>query len=176
MILDKTQLKGKINFKLYNKISDQKFQVNTCSSLELLTPERFDLLAKYIYIKHCEANIKSNFAEKLYLKHIEVFNGFYEADGSNKIGGEAFLESFKTLIKSVKTKGFDKNSFIPVSNKIALDGAHRLATCLYFKKDIRYLDLNIKPKSFDYKVNLIFSSQSLTITDYEFRRNHPKSS
>lgn len=152
MELNKQQLKSKLNKNVFNKIIEDKYVIQTGNPIQFLTPERFDLIAKYIYVKHKDINSKSNFAKELYLKHIEVFNGFYEADESNKIGEVDFLKSFDTLIDSIKNKGFDKKVVIPINNsQIALDGAHRLAICLYLNKDIQYVNVQLESKSFNYK-------------------------
>ena len=150
MILNKADLKGKINAGLLHKISENNFEVKTCNPIEFITPKRFDLIAKYIFIKYSEANIKSNFHEDLYLRHIEVLNGFFEADGSNKIGAKAFLKSFKSLIKSVREEGLNEDLLIPVNNNILIDGAHRLATILFFEEKAKFISVDIKQKSFDY--------------------------
>lgn len=84
MELKQTQLKGLINKVIYNKLQDGKYLIKRENPIKFLTAKRFDLIAKLIYIKYKESNIQSNFAKELYLKYIEVFNGFYEADGSNK--------------------------------------------------------------------------------------------
>jgi len=151
MELKQTQLKGLINKVIYNKLQDGKYLIKRENPIKFLTAKRFDLIAKLIYIKYKESNIQSNFAKELYLKHIEVFNGFYEADGSNKTGKLEFLKSFDLLINSVKENGFDIDTVIPVNKKcILLDGAHRVATCLYFSEDIHYVNLEIESKVFDY--------------------------
>ena len=37
-------------------------------------PERFDLIAKYLYIKYYEKKIKCDFYIELYHKHLLTFN------------------------------------------------------------------------------------------------------
>ena len=152
MEISNADLKNRLNANLQPQIIKKTYLIEKRNAIEFLTPERFDLLAKYLYIFYKERGIKSKFFEDLYSRHIEVFNGFYEADKSNKIGKEKFLKSFDDLILSIKEKGIDNNSLIPYSSdNTILDGAHRIAASIYFNLEIKCVDLNIKSSNFNYK-------------------------
>lgn len=144
------KLKKRLNQNLSKQIKKQGYKITQKNAMDLLTPERFDLLAKYIYIEFKDLNIQSKFGEELYLAHINAFNGFIENDESQKIGKGAFLESFDNLIDSVKKDGINQNTIIPLSNNILLDGAHRTTTAIYFKKYIQTVDLDINTPNFNY--------------------------
>tara|TARA_B100001057_G_scaffold499014_1_gene608021 strand:- start:1465 stop:2712 length:1248 start_codon:yes stop_codon:yes gene_type:complete len=104
--------------------------------LELINPNRFDLIAKYLYIKNYFSNNKLDFYIDLYKNHIITFNKGWEYPG-NKTNIDDFINSFDNLIESIKHKGFDNNNLIEVdNNNNILNGAHRLMICYY---------LNIKP-------------------------------
>ena len=84
----------------------------------LITPKRFDVLAKIIFLKFLSSNSDDNIGEKLYSKHLELLNGFLEIDRSGhskKIGKDSFILSFKELLISIK-KGFYKSYAVPISN------------------------------------------------------------
>lgn len=101
-------------------------------ALSLLSPNRFDVIAKYIYAKWRLRNPLADWPRRLYLDHIEVFNGFVEPDGSGKHGQAGFLDAFNALIDSIAMDGFDeRRSRLPVSATGELvNGAHRLAASL----------------------------------------------
>lgn len=151
-----------LNQVLVGKIKKEKLFIESKDAEDLLVPERFDLLAKYLYVKYYVEDIQTEFAKKLYLKHIELFNGFYEADGSNKMGPDKFIAAFNKVIDSMQQNGFETQYPIPYNNdKVILDGAHRLATALYFGYSINCVKATVKSKSYDYK---FFESLGLDVS------------
>ena len=77
--------------------------------LKLIKCQRFDLVAKYIYAINYQKNSTNSggwFLE-IYMRHIEVFNGFVEADESNKYGADAFINSFNHLLNDIGKNGFN---------------------------------------------------------------------
>ena len=73
-----------------------------------ITHHRFDLMAKYLYLKY----YKYTFYQELYQKHIITFNQAWEHPG-NKSKIEDFIQSFEKLIESMKKFGFvDKTYFM----------------------------------------------------------------
>ena len=76
------------------------------------------MLAKIIFLKFLSSNSDDNIGKKLYLKHLELLNGFLELDrggNSKKIGKDSFILSFKELLISIK-KDFNKSYAIPIAN------------------------------------------------------------
>ena len=150
--ITKNKLNNMLNTNLVKFITQDNYDIETHNPLELLNVNRFDIIAKYIYIKFKANNIDSDFGKKLYLEHIKAFNGFVENDESQKVGREAFLKSFDELIDSVKYDGFKNDVIIPLSkSETILDGAHRTASALYFKKELSCVKLDTKSQVFDYK-------------------------
>ena len=104
--------------------------------MEYITPNRFDLIAKYLYIKYYNKEYKSKFYLDLYKNHIEVFNKSWEYPGTKK-NIEDFLNSFDKLIKSLRDNGYNKDFPIIIGkNGVIINGVHRLMICKYY---------NIKP-------------------------------
>src|SRR3989338_8652499 len=103
---------------------------------QLLSPNRFDVIIKYLYLKYKELGINVHWPKQMYIDHIGAFsNGtFREGDLSGKDSIEVYLKVFDEIAYSIKHHGFDeKNSILPLSNeKVIIDGAHRLAACLYY--------------------------------------------
>lgn len=161
MKISQKKLKERFKFNLHPLLKNNIYDVISVPAIELLTPNRFDVLAKYIYVKFRNLKIDSRFGEHIYLNHIRVFNSFVENDGSKKVGKKAFLESFNNLIESVDKNGFMEETIIPVcSNNTIVDGAHRLATAIYYNKSISCVNINNTSHNFDYS---FFKQQGLDV-------------
>lgn len=103
------------------------YQVNP---LSLLTPKRFDVIAKYIFAKY--RNIKSSFPMDLYRHHLEVWNNCNEITNPEKSTFKDFVESFDVILSSIKEEGFNGDlSYIPTYKGCALNGAHRIAASIF---------------------------------------------
>ena len=115
----------------------------------LLHPSRFDLMAKYLYVKSIDKNLNTDFFKELYHKHFVTFNGCKELP-DNTIGEigiaknniDDFINSFK-LIENMKKNGFDERFPIPIGNNgIIVNGAHRLVASYYFNITPKIINLN----------------------------------
>jgi len=104
---------------------------------QLLTPYRFDFMAKYIYADHRVRGIKSKWAENIYKEHLRVWNNFYERE-PRKESFEDFKNAFDELIDSIGSKGYNADKgLIPISyNGSPLNGAHRISACMVHDKDL----------------------------------------
>jgi len=121
---------------LYNNLNNMDIK-------QFITPKRFDLMAKLLYIKAKFKNINTDFFKKLYESHLITFNNCYEDNGKkNKI--DDFLKSFDILIETIVTNGYDEKYPIPIYNKNIINGAHRLMISYFY---------NIKPSIYETKIN-----------------------
>lgn len=114
--------------------------------------KRFDLPAKYIYVKHREMGVGSDWARRMYSEHIRAFNGYREPDGSGKEGKMAFIDSFDAIIDSVRAKGFDESmSMVPVTHSGDLiEGSHRVAACMYYRIPLKTLGFSFDTWAYPY--------------------------
>jgi len=110
---------------------------------------RFDLMAKYLYIKFKEKGIASNFYHELYCNHMTTFNNcneFVDSEIPNqkpKKCIEDFITSFDNLILSIKKNGF--NSDYPITlgnNRVIVNGAHRLMVSYFYHKQPIFKSMN----------------------------------
>lgn len=104
----------------------------------LITPERFDILFKYIYAKLRSKNVKIDWMNEIYGHHLKVWNGLFEISPQKK-GLEQYKKSFHDIIQSIEKNGFDKNlGYIPIDEltNSALNGAHRIAAAILFKEKV----------------------------------------
>lgn len=89
---------------------------------------RLDVFVKVIYVKAFISKTNFVFAQKLYRKHIALYNGGQEDHKSTLWD---FETDFQDLIYSCLKKWFDTHFPIPVNpDGELLGGAHRLACCL----------------------------------------------
>ena len=100
-----------------------------------LHPVRFDLMAKYLYVKFKEKGINSDFFKELYHQHIKTFNNCWEPPGT-KTNIQDFFDEFDALIENMKKNGYDKKYPISIgTNGVIINGAHRLVTSFFLKKN-----------------------------------------
>lgn len=110
----------------------QKVCFNEFQPIDLISPKRADVIAKYIYAKHREWGTKCLFGYNVYYSHLKVWNGFHEGIPP-KQGFDDFQSAFHKLLDSLKTQGFNPSYPIPVGPAdVICNGAHRLAGCLLY--------------------------------------------
>lgn len=124
-----------------------KYYIYSTKSNNLLSFYRYDIFIKYFYVKSYIENNNYELFKDIYLSSIKCFNNFLEPDGSKRSKND-FINNFNNLIDSIKNKGF--TSIIPISKTgIPIDGAHRVAICLYFKIDINYVVFDLLDGKYD---------------------------
>lgn len=124
-------------------------------------PHRFDLMAKYIYVKFYNKKIKSNFYIDLYQKHLETFNNCKETLNNfsfeQKNGIDEFIKKFNFLIENIKKNGFNDKYPIPIGeNNMIINGSHRLVICYYFNINPIFINENING-SINYNYNFFIN-------------------
>jgi hypothetical protein len=133
------------------------YQVLECPAADLLTAERFDLLAKIVYAEHLLRGVRSDFGERLYAEHIRVWNGFSESVPA-KSGRSDFIDSYRALITTLKETGFSpQKSLVPIDRYgRILDGAHRVAAGIAAGKSVHVVQTDTAAKD-------------RQVPDYDFR-------
>ena len=138
---------------------------------------RFDVIIKHIYAKHLSFRTETTWAKDLYTNHIKVFNGYIEDDGNDKLGKEQFLNAYHNVLESIQSKGFDvAQGEIPMgSDGTIINGAHRLAACLYYNKLPVFNEQPSKgPKyNYDFFKKRSLSSKYLDAAAIEYCRINP---
>lgn len=150
-----------------NNINDEtEYEICEIDAKELLVANRIDLIAKLKYIENREKKLNNDFIIELYKRHLEAFsNGsFVEPGKEEKNSFEKYCEEFDNIIDNIKDNGFNSEiSLVPVGDdNTILDGAHRVASCIYFNKKIKV----IKFKNITLKCDLNFFKSRLL--DEEF--------
>ena len=139
----------------FKNINDQKIY-GDIQHKKYLKSCRFDLMAKYLYVKSKDKKFKTDFFKNLYLNHMLSFNNCHEKSNIYSLNNKKnkckdFILSFDKLINNIKKNGFSKNKPIPVGeNNIIINGAHRLMTSYYFNKKSYFIKVNDKESTYNY--------------------------
>ncbi len=117
-----------------------RYSIESVPARSLLSPKRFDLMSKWLYID-CYMNHKDmTHAIEIYRDNINAFSegSFLEPGQETKDSFDKYLTRFNELIDEIRAHGFDEHiSLIPVgSNGMIMDGAHRVAVCAYFDMEV----------------------------------------
>ena len=103
--------------------------------LELLSPLRFDLCAKYFYGKYRKTH--STFPLELYAHHLKVWNNYSEYNNPAKQDLDSFVAAFHKILDSIEEGGFNTDiSYLPTLGGRLLNGAHRTAASLLHNKTV----------------------------------------
>ena len=146
---------------VYGVSQQSDYTIEWVGPKTLIVPERIDVLLKLYYIEARVCGLNMRDVTQIYSNHIHAITGFKDEENGqpDKNSIDTFLLSFDKLIDSFQKKGFDTDkSVIPVSNdNVILDGAHRLACCIYFKQPVAIVRIHhvglkskVKPPIYDY--------------------------
>lgn len=131
--------------------------------VELLIPQRLDIIAKYLYAKNRELDVKSDWATRLYSRLLHVWNNCQEPlprpnfphfkcaqQHRSKSTINDYTAAFDELLDSIKTDGFNQtSSVVPVGPTLRImDGAHRIAAGLLYHKKVP-CSMFMEPKTHD---------------------------
>ena len=137
--------------------ADKQYLVENVNVQELVTWNRFDLMAKWLYVDSKEKKLDSRWAKRIYEDNIRAFSAgtFKEPGNASKDRFEAYLSTFDGLIGEIKKNGLSSDiSLIPVDkNGEILDGAHRVSIAAYYNIQTPILRLLNKNATYmyDYK-------------------------
>ncbi len=117
------------------------------SPVELIDEDRLDVVVRCIYAKEILNGEIDGTGKRLYEKMFMTLNRAIEptdhflfryfSDYSTKSGLEAFEDSFRKLIMSIKSGGFRRECFIPLDrNGRMMNGSHRCAAALALGVDV----------------------------------------
>lgn len=131
------------------------YEILTVPARTLLRPERFDLMAKWIYIDALVHNVDPAWARNIYRDNIDAFScgKFVEPGTETKNSFEGYYTDFERLISNIREGGFDERiSLIPVgANDVLLDGAHRTAAAAYFDKTVTIIRFPTLTRQYGYQ-------------------------
>ncbi len=107
-----------------------------------LNPARLDVIARYVYVRQYDLQQGLAWGMHVYKNLLECWNrDFQDGDGSKHCFND-YLRIFNSLIDDVRLNGFQRNKgLIPHAADTIIDGAHRLAACLYYDCPIEVVEV-----------------------------------
>lgn len=139
----------------YHITPEMQYEICSIPARALLKAQRFDLMAKWIYIDAKEKGIDMEDAHNLYVDHIRAFTlgQFVEPGNETKNTAQKYIDTFDKLITEFRSHEFDLEvSLIPVGEgDVLLDGAHRCACAAYYNKNVTIIRFPQIQRSFDYR-------------------------
>ena len=115
---------------------------------ELLLGQRFDLMAKTLYLRHLREGFDPTYAKHAYCRHIEAMNPQHKEPGqAEKDSIDKYVRTFEEIFRSFSAEGFRKDkTLIPLDrNNVLLDGAHRVSCAAILDQNVwavRFPDLD----------------------------------
>lgn len=132
-------------------------EIEIVPARSLICANRFDLMAKWIYIYSKETGMNMSWATDIYRDNINSFScgSFTEPGSPQKNTFKRYKDDFDVLIEEIKHEGFDvEKSVVPVgANGTIFDGSHRVAIAAYYNKQIGIVRFDdVKPyNTYDYQ-------------------------
>lgn len=116
------------------------YEISEIPARELIAYNRFDLMAKWMYIDAKEKGLTAGCGYRVYYDNIHAFScgRFSEPGTAEKDSFAKYIDDLDRLIVEMKGKGFDASkSLIPLGmNDDVIDGSHRVSTAAYYDKKV----------------------------------------
>ncbi len=152
IVLTKDEIKPLIDSHLYPELIRDEYKVKVCKAIKLLTYNRLDLAFKLAYLSMREHH--GSYAGELYKDHIRALTlgSFQEYGNEEKNSFEQYLLDFNNISKNIENHGFDSTkTIIPISRDGSiLNGAHRLASAIFYNKEVACIELETPPVQYNY--------------------------
>ncbi|MFW5650785.1 MAG: lipopolysaccharide biosynthesis protein [Acetivibrio ethanolgignens] len=134
-----------------------KIRRKEVSAESLISPYRLDLMAKLLLLTAKNGTYDRKRADDLYKKHLEAFSNrlMIESGQNEKRGLQKYLDTFEQIASTTRE---DSNTLVQLGNPIpvdakymAMDGAHRISTAIFYEKRLLvYLFDKKLPNKYDF--------------------------
>lgn len=152
-MITKNKLLERIESHFEKDLAQDSYEIIRIKAKKLLTHTRFDLAFKLLYLELMGRDVK--FAKETYKEHIRAFSlgKFIEPGNKKKYNIDRFIEEFHDTFENIKANGFNiSKTLIPLSqNGSIANGAHRVASAIYFGKDVECVEIDTGDHIYDYK-------------------------
>lgn len=165
--MDDIEIKSKIDDNVFNYYSINKnSRIIRKNPNFLLTPKRLDIIARYIYIFHRQSGKGFGWGNYVYRNLLSSWcPTFVDGDGK-KFSYSDYICLFGSLIDDMEKNGYNSQlGLIPYVGDTNIDGAHRLACCLYFNYDFDAVELSGKEQIQDAKTLLKIGMDKTVVYD-----------
>ena len=131
---------------------EENHKVDTFAPVDLLTPERFDVMAAVINGKNHLLGTAQNWSQKIYNDCKSVF----EEDENTPLYGYSSkkgLSHFYEILSQYKTDLFiEAKNYLPVNqDNLVIDSANHFAASLLCNRSIKAIQFKYPPVNYDYK-------------------------
>lgn len=134
-----------------------KIRREEVSAESLISPYRLDFMAKLLLLAAKNGTYDKKRADDLYKKHLEAFSNrlMIESGQDEKRGIQNYLDTFEQIASTTRE---DSNTLVQLGNPIpvdakymAMDGAHRISTAIFYQKRILVYFFDKKlPNKYDF--------------------------
>ncbi len=112
-------------------------RIERCDPLALVSPDRLDLMARYVFVRQREQGWAVGWGTSIYRHLLESWNAEFRDGDGRKSSFTDYLRHFTALIDDVSLNGYDQaRGLVPYTGNTVVDDAHRLATALYFNQPV----------------------------------------
>jgi len=171
-IVSRCDLDTLLESHIYKDLQKKSYKLKKVKSSELLTCNRLDIAFKLLYLE--TKGLGVGFAEAVYREHIRALTlgEFSEPGNKEKDNIEKFIEEFDNISSSIENGGFDREkSLVPLSeNGSIVNGAHRVASAIFYNKDVDCIETESQDHIYDYKFfyNRNISNEMLDAVSVKF--------
>ncbi|MCS4242926.1 hypothetical protein M2418_002457 [Rhizobium sp. BIGb0125] len=124
----------------YDLSADEK--IVSVPARTLLSPDRLDVLARYIFVKQRNLGWGVGWGTSIYRHYLETCNADFIDGDKTKSSFSDYLRSFSKLSDSVAVEGWNFNKgLLPHVDGAVIDGAHRLSVALYHDGTVEAVQL-----------------------------------
>jgi len=150
--LTKSEVIDVLDKKVLDKLPlEESHSVNVVSPVDLLSPERFDLLADIIYAKYHRLNVAENWRNRVYLDCKKI-TASKESERSTVNTFSKDQSEFDHLLNDMKDMGTPKRGIhVPVGiDNIVINSAHRFAAAYIYHQPVYATQFQYNPNKYDY--------------------------
>lgn len=133
----------------------KEYEVVNLPARQLIKHNRFDLMAKWIYIDAQQKGLDSDFGRNIYYDNINAFSCglFFEPGTAEKNSFNRYVDDLNALILDIKNNGFNASkSLVPVGmDDELIDGSHRVSVAAYFDCGISVVKFPQLQRTYNYE-------------------------
>lgn len=124
----------------YDLSADEK--ILSVPARALLSPDRLDVLARYIFVKQRNLGWGVGWGTSVYRHYLETCNADFIDGDKTKNSFSDYLRSFSRLSDNVALEGWNLDKgLLPHVDGAVVDGAHRLSVALYHDETVEAVQL-----------------------------------
>lgn len=134
------------------------------SALSLLSPNRLDIVARYIFVRQYMLGWGISWGTRVYRELLESSTPTFADGDGRKTSFTDYLSNLAGLATSMSREGYDvSRGLIPYVGNTVVDGAHRVAAAIHFGHDVEAVRVQGPPQVMDASSLLTFGLSETTV-------------